>query len=263
MSYRTLSNAVDADQPVYGIQCRGLDGRTEPFKSLEEMATQYVEEIRRIQPQGPYFLGGGSLGGIVALEMAQQLRSVGERTALLAMFDSWGPVWFSPEHRPTTGSRLWRRVLNHWIRIRRGGLALEIRTLTANGRARFRDNGRLLLGQFLRRLGIELPHSIRYTYVEFANLAALRRYAPKPYEHEVLLFRALDDPDADFWDPTMGWSATVSGRIEVIDSPGTHNSMVHDPVFGELFRSRLRRAQQEAAASTPSESPMAGAGADR
>lgn len=65
----------------------------------------------------------------------------------------------------------------------------------------------------------------------------------------MVLFRALDDPDADFSDPTMGWTASVHGRIEVIDAPGTHNSLVHDPVFGELFRSRLREAQQ--AAATP------------
>jgi thioesterase domain-containing protein len=263
MNYRTLSTVVDADQPVYGIQCRGLDGRTEPFHSLDEMASQYINEIQRIQPYGPYFVGGGSLGGIVALEMAQQLAKVGERTALLAMFDSWGPIWFSPEHRPTAGSRLRRRTMSHWNRIKRGGLALEVRTLLANGKERFQDRGRLKLGQLLRLLNLELPHSMRYTYVEFANLAALRRYAPKPYDKDVVLFRALDDPDADFSDPTMGWGATVRGNIEVIDCPGTHNSLVHDPVFGELFRARLRQAQQEASADKPSEPPMAGAGAVR
>jgi len=83
--------------------------------------------------------------------------------------------------------------------------------------------------------------------LEQANLAALRHYVPKMYEGDVVLFRALDDPDADFSDPTMGWTASVQGHVEVIDAPGTHNSLVHDPVFGELFRTRLREAQQAAA----------------
>ena len=58
----------------------------------------------------------------------------------------------------------------------------------------------------------------------------------------------------------MGWRATVQGEIEVVDAPGTHNSLVHDPVFGELFRTRLREAQREASAATPSEPTLAGAG---
>ena len=105
LNYRTLSTFVDAEQPVYGIQCRGLDGKTEPFRNLNEMAEQYIEEIQRIQPHGPYFLGGGSLGGIVALEMAQRLQADGETIGLLTMFDSWGPTWFSTEHQPAAPAR--------------------------------------------------------------------------------------------------------------------------------------------------------------
>ena len=89
--------------------------------------------------------------------------------------------------------------------------------------------------------------SLRYFYVEHANLAALQQYVPQTYDGDIVLFRALDDPDADFSDPTMGWTASVRGSIEVIDAPGTHNSLVHDPVFGELFRTGLRAAQLAAA----------------
>ena len=263
LNYRTIASFVDPDQPVYGIQCRGLDGRTEPFRSLEEMAAHYIEEIRRIQPHGPYFLGGGSLGGIVALEMAQQLRAVDERVGLLTMFDSWGPTWFSPEHMPSASARLSRRIAGHVQRIRRDGVSEELRLLVRRGWGRVEGHAKKLACRILRASGAELPHNLRYFYVEQANLAALWRYAPKAYPADVVLFRALDDPDADFSDATMGWRATVQGEIEVIDAPGTHNSLVHDPVFGELFRVRLRQAQQEASAGTPSEPPMAGASAVR
>jgi len=248
LNYRTISTFVDPEQPVYGIQCRGLDGRTEPFHSLQEMAAQYIEEIRRMQPHGPYFLGGGSLGGIVALEMAQQLRADGERVGLLAMFDSWGPTWFSPEHMPSASARFTRRITGHLDRLRREGVSEELRLLVRRGGVRLQGYAKKLACRVMRAVGTELPHNLRYFYVEQANLAALWRYVPEEYPADVVLFRALDDPDADFSDPTMGWRATVQGEIEVIDAPGTHNSLVHDPVFGELFRVRLRQAQQDAAA---------------
>ncbi len=249
LNYRTLANFTDAEQPVYGIQCRGLDGKTEPFRSLVEMAEQYIEEIRRIQPHGPYFLGGGSLGGIVALEMAQRLQADGETIGLLTMFDSWGPIWFSTAHQPAAPQRLWRRIEGHIRRFQREGAVGEAKLLLRRGVQRVEGYGKLAAARALRATGSELPHSLRYYYVEQANLAALRRYVPKTYEGDVVLFRALDDADADFSDPTMGWTASVHGRIEVIDAPGTHNSLVHDPVFGELFRTRLREAQQAAAAA--------------
>lgn len=245
LNYRTLSTFVDGDQPVYGIQCRGLDGKTEPFRSLNEMAEQYIEEIRRIQPHGPYFLGGGSLGGIVALEMAQRLQAEGETIGLLTMFDSWGPTWFSTEHQPAAPARLWRRISSHVRRMQREGALGEAKLLLERGIARIKGRFRLLAARALRATGQELPHNLRYFYVEQANLAALRRYVPRTYTGDVVLFRALDDPDADFSDPTMGWTASVAGRVEVIDAPGTHNSLVHDPVFGELFRSKLREAQPQ------------------
>ena len=247
LNYRTLSTFVDAEQPVYGIQCRGLDGKTEPFRSLVEMAEQYIEEIRRIQPHGPYFLGGGSLGGIVALEMAQRLQAAGESIGLLTMFDSWGPTWFSTEHQPAAPQRFLRRIEGHVRRLQREGVAGEGKLLLRRGVQRLQGYARLAAARVLRATGTELPHNLRYFYVEQANLSALKRYVPKMYEGDVVLFRALDDPDADFSDPTMGWTASVNGRIEVIDAPGTHNSLVHDPVFGELFRTKLRESQQAAA----------------
>jgi thioesterase domain-containing protein/aryl carrier-like protein len=259
LNYRTLATFVEPEQPVYGLQCRGLDGRTDPFRSIEEMAQQYIEEVRRIQPQGPYFLGGGSLGGIVALEMAQRLAAEGERIGLLTMFDSWGPTWFSPGHQPAVHARLARRLASHVQRLQREGVAGEAALLARRAWWRLQARGKKVACAVLRMLGAELPHSLRYFYVEQANLAALWRYVPAEYAGRVVLFRALDDPDADFSDPTMGWHATVRGTVEVIDSPGTHNSMVHDPMFGELFRNRLQQAQQEAAAERPIEEPSLGA----
>jgi amino acid adenylation domain-containing protein len=90
--YRDLALGLDPEQPVYGLQAQGLDGqKTTRGSSLEEIAYDYVKEIRTVQPHGPYHLAGLSHGGGIALEMAQQLHKEGERVAFLGMFDTYGP----------------------------------------------------------------------------------------------------------------------------------------------------------------------------
>ncbi|MBT9312775.1 non-ribosomal peptide synthetase [Leptothoe kymatousa] len=89
--YRDLAMALGEDQPVYGLQPRGLDGKIQPSNSIYEMAEFYISQIRKIQPQGPYYLAGLSTGGTIAWEMAQQFKQQGESVDLLALFDTSGP----------------------------------------------------------------------------------------------------------------------------------------------------------------------------
>lgn len=89
--YRNLAINLDPDQPVYGLQARGLREGETIADNLEEIATDYIQEIRQVQPQGPYLLSGLSNGGNIALEMAQQLQLQGQEVALLAMFDTFAP----------------------------------------------------------------------------------------------------------------------------------------------------------------------------
>src|SRR5207237_314624 len=88
--YVNLSRHLGSDQPVYGFKSRGLDGREE-FGTLEEMAEQYVKDLRGLQPSGPYYLGGYGFGGNVAYEMARQLDAQGEQVALLALLNCAPP----------------------------------------------------------------------------------------------------------------------------------------------------------------------------
>jgi amino acid adenylation domain-containing protein len=89
--YRDLSINLGPDYPVYGVQARGLDGQISNLNNIGEIVSDYLHEIRRAQPEGPYFLAGLSKGGNLALEIAQQLRAQGQTVALIAMFDSHGP----------------------------------------------------------------------------------------------------------------------------------------------------------------------------
>jgi thioesterase domain-containing protein len=86
--YFALANHLGPDQPFYALRARGLDGLKAPHTSLESAASDYIREIRQIQPVGPYYLGGYSQGASIAFEIAQQLQACGEEVGLLASFDS-------------------------------------------------------------------------------------------------------------------------------------------------------------------------------
>lgn len=92
--YRDLAYSLGSDQPVYGLQPRGLDGKYVPFQRIEDMAAYYLTQIRNLQPDGPYLLAGLSSGGNIAWEIAQILQTQGEKVALLALFDTSGPDYF-------------------------------------------------------------------------------------------------------------------------------------------------------------------------
>jgi acetoacetyl-CoA synthetase len=93
-----LGKLVRSTRPIYAIQARGLDGADPPFDSLAQMASYYTDNIKDIQLRGPYLLAGYSFGGVVAFEMARQLRNAGEKVALLALLDSYT----HPQHWPAS-----------------------------------------------------------------------------------------------------------------------------------------------------------------
>ncbi len=89
--FRSLARALPPERPVIGIRAWGLEVGEEPPRTIGEMAARYLAELRRRQPSGPYLLGGASMGGMVAFEMARRLRATAEEVVLLAMLDTFGP----------------------------------------------------------------------------------------------------------------------------------------------------------------------------
>ncbi len=99
LEYYPLAKYLEADQPVYALQARGLDGNIVKDQSFEAMAAAHLAELRSLQPEGPYFLGGYCLGGLLALEAAQQLSAVGQEVALVVLIQSTNPAYarFRPD----------------------------------------------------------------------------------------------------------------------------------------------------------------------
>ena len=113
VGFGALARRLGDDQPFYALQPRGLNGGAPLHGSVEAMAVHYVREIKRIQPRGPYLLGGRCLGGVVAYEMARHLEACGERVELLAVLDSGGPLW---QPRPLADGTPFDAVMNSALR---------------------------------------------------------------------------------------------------------------------------------------------------
>jgi len=220
LGFRDLSHYFGKDQPLYGLQARGVDGKASPHATIAEMAQAYLAELREVQPHGPYYLGGYSGGGVVAYEMAQLLREVGEPVAFVGMIDSWCP-------QMQKRSKLSRAML-HMKRIAKNGPMYPWRVLKAriDRRAAARDTEKA------KEQGGPLPQEQRGFEVQFAFENAFETHQTKPYDGDVWLFRADDQQLGTrfVFDAHLGWRPFVAGeRLSVRACPGNHYTMCTEP----------------------------------
>jgi len=264
VGFHMLARHLGADQPVYGLQARGLDGVETPDTSVEEMAARYVEQMKAVVPRGPYFLGGASFGGKVAYEMARRLESDGERVGLLALFDTFAPGSGSGAPLPVllrhASARFFARVDYHMENLllqKQRGQYIRKKARTVRRRIRSR------LWQLAYRLFDErsraMPRAMRS--VREAGYLANRRYVAGPYGGTVMLFRAAVRSVADATGRDMGWGRLVQGGVEVHHVAGDHENMLVEPHVRVLAR-ELRVAIDEAAVSASRERAP-GASAER
>ncbi len=244
LNLRHLSNQIGTDRPFYGLQARGLFGGVAPHETFEEMATAYLEEIRDVQPRGPYLLGGFSGGGITALEMARQLNAVGEEVALLVMLDTPAP---SLRQSLTTLDKV-AIQLQDIARYKFG----YIRRWWS-GRQLWKRRMALREGATEPELGMQ--HSAN---IERAFLHALDHYEVGHYEGKIALYRPPHrvehrlpgkrgiDVQRDFVEDDNGWRRHCD-HVEIVTVPGDHDSMVLEPhvrVLAEAIRSAIDGAEQ-------------------
>ncbi|MFY0528790.1 thioesterase domain-containing protein [Archangium gephyra] len=104
--YRELVNALGSEVPFYGLQARGVDRAAEPLRRIEDMAALYISALRKVQPVGPYSLGGWSMGGLIAYEMTQQLLRAGEQVELLVLIDAPAPSTEAGDHHEDVAALL-------------------------------------------------------------------------------------------------------------------------------------------------------------
>ena len=238
--YERLARRLGADRPVYGLRARGLEAGEEPQARLEEMAASYVAEVRALEPAGPYLLGGSSLGGMVALEMAQQLRTAGEEVALLALVDTPGDGQMP--RRPEDESDVLAELLHGSLDL----AAEELRRLDPEARLchvleRAREAGGL-------PPDLDLPRAGRLLRVATTLSQAMFAYRPRPYDGRMVYFRAAERRAIDPPHPELPWIEIAAGGLEVHVVPGNHITMhqgTHVEELGRRLRQCLDRVERE------------------
>jgi len=241
--YRNLASYLGEGKPVYGIQSQGLD-RTKPVHTtFESMAKFYINELKSIQPRGPYFLAGYCLGGAIAFEMAQQLSRSGERIGLLAVFDSYNPhyitmkipfylklihklqrLYFQAGNIIVSSSKYRHRYL--WEKI-----SLEL--------SRFRVRINFLFSMLKNKIGADPELSFRHLEITRINDKAQAEYMPTLYDGRILVFKPKSY-FAGFNDPGFGWGELATRGVDVIEIPAYSRGMLNEP-FVQILAEKLNK----------------------
>ena len=238
--YEQLARALGPEQPLYGFRS-ALFSKPEIFETtIEELASVYVKELRAFLPQGPYLLGGVSLGGIIAFEMSQQLDQEGFRPELLLLID--------PEVPGSTKMLAADEQLKRfWETFRNEGSTYLMRKARMKGKywvKVVRDYSKHAKLSLYRFAGRDLPTTIRLLGAHDAHMRALGRYAFRTYPGNITLIRATRRGDAlsrrD--DPTLGWQRFAAGELQIHDVYSDHVSMLFEPqvrAFAEKLKTIL------------------------
>ena len=225
--YLELVRHLPPGRPVVALEAPGLEHDGEAEVGVEEMATRYLEHLRTLAPHGPYSLGGWCFGGVIAFEVAQQLRAAGEDIDLIAAIDTRAPI---PANMPQSADDA---TLLSWfardLAVPSGKTldipAEELRALGADAAFDHILARASAIGVLAE--GADRAQVLRYFAAYLANGIALQTYTPGPVELDLLLLRAVDE-SADYG-PSLGWENLVKGSLTVVDVPGDHNSVMYPP----------------------------------
>ena len=230
--YQQLATYLGSDQPFYALQSP-LESQAQTHEmNIEDLASIYVKELQTFFPEGPYQLGGASLGGLIALEMCQQLIAQGKKPGLLILFDAAVPG--SDYHVPAKD-----QISRHWQNFRSEGAAYLLQRAFSKSEYwwfRLSRRAQTVRCSCYQLLGRSLPAGLRYLHVEEAHKRALRRYTVKFYPGKITLLRAANvrETVGTRRNPTLGWETLAGGGLEIHDVPGGHTSMFEEPNVGTL-----------------------------
>jgi acyl-CoA synthetase (AMP-forming)/AMP-acid ligase II/thioesterase domain-containing protein/acyl carrier protein len=224
LAYTDLARRLGSDQPFYALQAPGLAGNQPPGARFEDMAAEYLDEIMSVDPDGPYLLGGASAtGGLIAFEIAQQLRARGKEIGLMVLIDVMSPPALQPRSKKAPGHR--DSLLRYPRRYFRRRITAVKQWIANDAQTR------------------------RFRRVERANERARGRYTPAAYPGRIVLFMSEEGPSWPSFDPQSpyGWGALAGGGLDFYLVPGNHAGILREPhvrLVAEKMRFYLDRANQ-------------------
>ena len=234
--YASLVKHLGPDQPVYGLQSRGLDGKQPFLETIEEMATYYLRAIRKFQPHGPYYLGGYCLGGTLAYEMAQQLREQGEQVNLLALFDTVN--WCVIPKSTLWAKTVWKieRIVFHGKNF----LLLDSQEKVEFFREKWislKSRSHVWKGKLFRRLmennGDHKSESVVLAELWDIHHKAFMDYHPRPYEGVITDIRPMRQY-SEYLTVDSSWDPLAKGELDVVTLPVYPAGMLMEPFVKHL-----------------------------
>ncbi|MEL6981868.1 MAG: AMP-binding protein, partial [Actinomycetota bacterium] len=240
LGYKLLADGFGPSQPLYVFQPQGLASEGPIHERVEDMASHYIEEMRTVQPKGPYLLGGHCAGNWVAFEMALQLKAAGEEVETLALVD-WGPPGVDSPRRRRLRSAV-SVVREYW----RTGRLLHALVWQA------RITREYLVGAFIGDAA-----SRQMAMVRRKHAAAFAAYdPPKRYDGDVVLFRSHESIGRKDRDWHLRWRDFIDGQVRVVEVPGTHAELLLEADHAGALTAELAKVFADGDASTP-DSPQA------
>ena len=251
--YLKLASLLGPEQPFLGVPWPDPALLREPF-TLEDFAALEVEAIRKIQPNGPYSLGGFSASALAAYEASRQLRAQGEKVSLLVLFDGENPAaplsHTSVERLNNRISSIAARVRYHVPRLVAGGvrnILPYLRDRLEWQKYMFSVHAWSFLYRIHQQLGRPIPSWMRDS--DKILIHCYYCYQPAPYAGRTLLFRHASRPKRDADDPLLGWGGLCVGEFEACDVPGNHREIFIEPnvqIMAEKLSHSLEDVYEEA-----------------
>lgn len=220
-----LPQYLGPDQPVYGVIHQSMDGKPASYTTVESIADHYLAEMRTVQPQGPYLLGGYCFGGLVAFEIAQRLTKRGEEISLLFLLDPPPPpnLEIEPGNVPSTEPRAHAASL-----LKKVARPILLPVLTI---------GRRIAINAILSFGYPIPVAQRSAYILDVYSRAMSRYRPISYPGRIVIFKAADDRR-----DIRGWSRLAEKGVEIQVVPGNHSNVLREPClkfWAEKLQTRI------------------------
>lgn len=222
---RSLALGIGEDRPYLAVQIPPNEKLTVPY-SVEEIAQLQIEQIRQLQPHGPYVLGGWCRAGVIAFEVAQQLKALGEEVELLVLFETtcptfWRRMSLREQRRAHRSLEIWRWKV-HFKKLLKEKASRRFFYVTDRLR-NLKDRILRIVRHDLYRLFLAGSHkSLRYGKDQIMDLA-VTTYYPKPYVGRIILFRADEYKTWEYWDPAYGW-ADIADQLTICEISGRHES---------------------------------------
>ena len=247
--YKALVKHLNEDQPVYGLQSPGLDGKSPILDDVKEMAQKYISEIKSIQPEGPYYLGGYCLGGTIAYEMARQLNQSGDEVGLVALIETCN-IHNNNRRDITFLLKMLHKIEN---------IIFQVRNIYKSRRKSrlhyFSEKLDVELNRFKVKLDIlysklssviksDSESEYRHLLMNKINDAAQNLYFPDEYNGKVLLFKPIRY-FTGFNDNTLGWKNLITGELKVIEMTCYPRGSLNEPfvrILAEKLEGQLNKS---------------------